>query len=87
LGPEELGFFKAFNNSIISEVARVEWDAAEKSKSDFISSISHELRSPLHGVLGSTELLQATNLKPAQADMVKMIQSCGLTLLDVLDHL
>lgn len=87
LGSEELGFFKAFGNSIISEVARVNWDAIEKSKSDFISSISHELRSPLHGVLGNTELLRATALEPVQVDMVKLIESCGLTLLDVLDHL
>ncbi|KAJ5295991.1 hypothetical protein PENANT_c001G11481 [Penicillium antarcticum] len=87
LGLEELGFFRVFSNSIISEVARAEWDAAEKSKSDFISSISHELRSPLHGLLGSLELLQGTKLEPAQADMLKIIESCGLTLLDVLDHL
>lgn len=87
LGMEELGFFKAFSNSIISEVARVDWDNTEKSKSNFISSISHELRSPLHGILGNTELLRATALEPGQADMVKMIEACGLTLLDVVNHL
>lgn len=87
LGVEELGFFKAFSNSIISEVARVDWDNTEKSKSNFISSISHELRSPLHGILGNTELLRSTALEPGQADMVKMIEACGLTLLDVVNHL
>ena len=87
LGMEELGFFRAFSNSVISEVARVNWDSLEKSKSDFISSISHEFRSPLHGILGNTELLRATSLEPAQGDMVKMIESCGLTLLDVVNHL
>lgn len=87
LGMEELGFFKAFGNSIISEVARVNWDNTEKSKSNFISSISHELRSPLHGMLGNTELLRATALGPSQADMVEMIEACGSTLLDVLNHL
>ncbi|KAJ6120961.1 hypothetical protein N7523_005241 [Penicillium sp. IBT 18751x] len=87
LGMEELGFFRAFSNSIVSEVARVNWDSMEKSKSDFISSISHEFRSPLHGILGNTELLRATTLELAQGDMVKMIESCGLTLLDVVNHL
>lgn len=87
LGMEELGFFKAFSNSIISEVARVDWDKTENTKSNFISSISHELRSPLHGILGNTELLRATALDPGQNDMVKMIEACGLNLLDVLNHL
>ncbi|KAJ5146949.1 hypothetical protein N7526_000301 [Penicillium atrosanguineum] len=87
LGMDELGFFRAFSNSVISEVARVNWDSLEKSKSDFISSISHEFRSPLHGILGNTELLRATTLEPAQSDMVKMIESCGMTLLDVVNHL
>ncbi|KAJ5908099.1 hypothetical protein N7495_000781 [Penicillium taxi] len=87
LGLEELGFFKAFSNSIISEVARAEWEIAEKSKSDFISSVSHELRSPLHGILGNAELLQQTDLSPAQGDMLKMIESCGSALLDVVNHL
>ncbi|CEJ62711.1 hypothetical protein PMG11_11203 [Penicillium brasilianum] len=87
LGMEELGFFKAFSNSIISEVARVDWDKTKNTKSNFISSISHELRSPLHGILGNTELLRATALDPGQNDMVKMIEACGLNLLDVLNHL
>jgi signal transduction histidine kinase len=87
LGMEELGFFKAFSNSIISEVARVDWDNTENTKSNFISSISHELRSPLHGILGNTELLRATALDPGQIDMINMIEACGLTLLDVLNHL
>ena len=87
LSTEDLGFFKAFSNSVISEVARVGWDTTEKSKSDFIASISHELRSPLHGILGNIELLQATTVDPAQRDMINMIESCGMTLLDVMNHL
>ncbi|KAJ5100726.1 hypothetical protein N7456_006778 [Penicillium angulare] len=87
LGMEELGYFKAFSNSIISEVARIDWNNMENTKSSFISSISHELRSPLHGILGNTELLRATTLDPGQNDMVKMIEACGSTLLDVLNHL
>lgn len=51
-----------------------------------MSSISHELRSPLHGVLASTELLQDSSLDTAQADMVNTIESCGRTLLDTIDH-
>ncbi|KAJ6119974.1 hypothetical protein N7523_004254 [Penicillium sp. IBT 18751x] len=87
LGMEELHYFKVFGDSIISEISRVHWRATERSKFDFVSSISHELRSPLHGILGSTELIQYTPLQPYQHDMTQMIEQSGLTLLDTIDHL
>lgn len=87
LGMEELHYFKVFGDSIVSEVSRVHWMATEKSKFNFISSVSHELRSPLHGILASAELLHATALQPAQEEMVNMIETSGLTLLDTTDHL
>jgi signal transduction histidine kinase len=66
---EELHYFKAFGASIMSEIAQIEWLASEKSKSDFISSINHELRSPLHGMLASADRLTANDLQPAQYDI------------------
>ncbi|THX15614.1 hypothetical protein D6D13_02041 [Aureobasidium pullulans] len=61
--------------------------AIEGVKSDFISSISHELRSPLHGCLAAVEFLQDTKLDDTQAELIEMIQSCASTLLDTLNHL
>lgn len=87
LGSEELHYFKVFGNSIISEISRVHWNALEKSKFDFVSSISHELRSPLHGILGSVELVQSLPLQTSQRDMIKMIENSGLTLLNTIDQL
>ncbi|RAK95364.1 hybrid sensor histidine kinase/response regulator [Aspergillus ibericus CBS 121593] len=87
LGVDELHYFKVFGDSIISEVARLDWASTQQSKSDFISSVSHELRSPLHGILASAELLQTTPLHSSQAHWMNMVKSCGLTLLDTLNHL
>ncbi|KAJ5689706.1 hypothetical protein N7462_004098 [Penicillium macrosclerotiorum] len=87
LGIEELHYFKIFGDSIVSEVSRAYWTVTEKSKFDFISSVSHELRSPLHGILASAELLQTTSLDSTQKDMVNMIETSGLTLLDTTDYL
>ncbi|KAJ5144909.1 hypothetical protein N7448_002301 [Penicillium atrosanguineum] len=87
LETEELYFFKVFGDSIISEISRLHWATTEKSKFDFISSINHELRSPLHGILASTELLHATNLLPSQDDIVRMIEQSGMNLLETTDHL
>jgi His Kinase A (phospho-acceptor) domain len=84
---EEFNYFKVFGDTIISEIARVKTFELEKSKSDFVSSISHELRSPLHGMLASAELLLGTPLQSEQHDLVKMLETCGLTLLDTMNHL
>lgn len=46
----ELSYLAAFCDCTMSEVARINASIADKAKSDFISSISHELRSPLHGM-------------------------------------
>ncbi|KAJ5099052.1 hypothetical protein N7532_006053 [Penicillium argentinense] len=87
LGEEELHYFKVFGDSIISEISRVNWISTEKSKFDLLSSLSHELRSPLHGILASAELLHGTAIDSTQEEMVKMIETSGFTLLDTTDHL
>ncbi|PKY02327.1 sensor histidine kinase/response regulator [Aspergillus campestris IBT 28561] len=87
LGPEDLAFLRAFGSTLAAEFSRMDWKSTEKSKSDLLGSVSHELRSPLHGMLASAELLQTTNLEPAQRDMVTMVETCGLTLLDTMNYL
>ncbi|THY82312.1 hypothetical protein D6C95_08803 [Aureobasidium pullulans] len=58
----------------------------QAAKSDFVSSLSHELRSPLHGCLAAAELLRETTLDATQTDLVTMIQACSSTLLYTLNH-
>lgn len=87
LQPEELTYIATFGNSIMADVARLEAMATDRAKSDFISSISHELRSPLHGILASAELLQDLSTGTDQDELIKMVDSCGRTLLDVMNHL
>jgi signal transduction histidine kinase len=77
----------AFGNAIMIEVLRYEAQAISKAKSDFISSISHEIRSPLHGILATAELLSDTIRASEERSMLAMIQSCGTTLLDTMNHL
>ncbi|KAJ9605284.1 hypothetical protein H2200_009941 [Cladophialophora chaetospira] len=55
---EDLSYCSAFGNSIMAEVTRVALVLTDQAKSDFISSMSHELRSPLHGILASAEFLR-----------------------------
>ncbi|KAF1921366.1 hypothetical protein BDU57DRAFT_510125, partial [Ampelomyces quisqualis] len=76
-----------FGNSLMSEILRLEALTNTQSKSDFVSSISHELRSPLHGILATVELMQESVTDPELLSLVKMIESCSTTLLDTFNHL
>lgn len=87
LGLDELQYFKVFGDSIISEIARLDWSQKAKSKIDLISSVSHELRSPLHGMLANAELLSASLLQPEQRETMKTLESCGIILLDMMNNL
>ncbi|MCJ1393340.1 hypothetical protein MMC18_006213 [Xylographa bjoerkii] len=82
----ELSFVVAFGNSVMAEVSRLATIAADQQKGDFIGSISHELRSPLHGILASAEFLGETECDSFQMSLVNTIDSCGRTLLDTINH-
>ncbi|KAG8525974.1 uncharacterized protein KY384_000736 [Bacidia gigantensis] len=83
----ELSFFVAFGNSIMAQVSRLSSMAADRQKADFIGSISHELRSPLHGILASAEFLADVTQDASQSSLVDTISSCGRTLLDTINHI
>ncbi len=63
--------------------------ASVNAKGDFLSLMSHEIRSPLTGVLGMADLLVDTELTEEQRDYVETIRGAGQALLliinDVLD--
>jgi signal transduction histidine kinase len=51
-----------------------------------VASISHELRSPLHGILGTLEFVKDTPLDSFQASMFNSLHGCGVTLLDTINQ-
>ncbi|KAK4118335.1 hypothetical protein N657DRAFT_583805 [Parathielavia appendiculata] len=83
----ELSYLKAFGLTIMSEVTRLHIKAADKTKMDVLGAISHELRSPLHAVVGAAELLRQTDLDGSQEGFLRTIQISSTTLLDTIDHL
>ncbi|KAH7030588.1 uncharacterized protein B0I36DRAFT_362424 [Microdochium trichocladiopsis] len=82
----DLSYLRAFANSIMSQVARISAQKNEAAKTTFIASMSHELRSPLHGILGAAEFLTDTSADSFQAGLISSISTCGKTLLDTLNH-
>ncbi|KAJ5202923.1 hypothetical protein N7449_005002 [Penicillium cf. viridicatum] len=83
----ELAYLRAFGNSVMVAIHRFDAEMAEKAKTDLISNISHELRNPLHGILGTADMLSDTAMNALQQGMVHTIESCGRTLLDTINHL
>lgn len=81
----DLSMLSAFCTSSIVQVRRVEGRALDRTKTDFLGSISHEMRSPLHGMLGSLELLTSTKLSGEQLDLVQSADAAGRQLLDTID--
>ena len=75
----------AFSNCIMTEITRRTTIAADQQKGDFIGSISHELRSPLHGILASCEFLAETETNSFQQSLVDTADSCARTLLDTIN--
>tara|TARA_B110001454_G_scaffold218046_1_gene244918 strand:- start:27259 stop:29676 length:2418 start_codon:yes stop_codon:yes gene_type:complete len=60
---------------------------ASKLKSEFLSNVSHEIRTPINGVIGMTGLLSDTNLSSEQQDYVNTIRRSGETLLTVINDI
>lgn len=83
---DELSYMQGFMSSIMAEVSRLNTLSTDKAKGEFISSISHELRSPLHGVLASAEFLADTTLDAFQRSFVDTVETCGRMLLDTINH-
>ncbi|KAL2063968.1 hypothetical protein VTL71DRAFT_4462 [Oculimacula yallundae] len=81
-----LSYLIAFGHSVMSEVNRLNTLSADRAKGDFISNVSHELRSPLHGILASVEFLADTTLDGFQRNLVDTVDICGRTLLDTIEH-
>ncbi|KAL4975172.1 hypothetical protein BDW66DRAFT_137931 [Aspergillus desertorum] len=82
----ELSSVLGFGSSIMVEHSRLESLISDRQKGDFIGSISHELRSPLHGILAATEFLSGTNLDEFQSQLLDTINACSLTLLDTMNQ-
>ncbi|MCL6415653.1 response regulator [Aestuariirhabdus sp. Z084] len=61
-------------------------NASAIAKSELLSKISHNLRGPMNGILGMSELLIESSLTPKQKDYVSTIHNSGNDLLNLLNE-
>ena len=81
-----LSFLEAISSIVMADFARLNAIASERAKTDLLGSVSHELRSPLHGILGCVELLEDTPKTSFQSEMLQSIEGCGRTLLETIEQ-
>jgi two-component system sensor histidine kinase RpfC len=67
--------------------AREAAEAANIEKTRFLSTMSHEMRTPLNGVIGINELLFATRLSPEQRELLHSSQSSAQHMLSLVNNI
>ena len=70
-----------------ASAARDRAEAASEAKSRFLANVSHEVRTPLNGILGMAELLSGTPLDAEQETYVAAIRSSGNALASLIDEI
>jgi len=72
-------------DSLIKE--REASEQANKAKSEFLAVMTHELRTPMNGVLGMLQLMQSTALSKEQDEYVEIALSSGDHLLGLINDI
>jgi signal transduction histidine kinase/ActR/RegA family two-component response regulator len=62
-------------------------DQASVQKTDFIAVMAHEIRTPLHQVIGCIELLGETTLNQEQSGFVNLMQNSAFSLMAIINDL
>ena len=67
--------------------AKVAAESANRAKSEFLANISHELRTPMNGVIGLTDLLLDTPLDREQHEFASTVHTSAQSLLVIINDL
>ena len=73
------------NGELRAASARAE--ESSRSKSAFLATVSHEVRTPMNGIIGVAELLRDTGLSPDQGEYVEIIERSGHSLLGIINDI
>ena len=69
------------------ERARSDAERANQAKSAFLAAMSHEIRSPMNGVIGMLEVLQQSSLTPRQLETTNIIHESAFSLLAIVNDI
>jgi two-component system sensor histidine kinase RpfC len=61
-------------------------EAANQAKRKFLSTVSHEMRTPLNAIIGMNDLLRDTSLNAEQSEMVKAMHEASRSMLKLIEN-
>ena len=67
-----------------ASIAQERATLANEAKGHFLAAVSHDLRTPMHGILGSTELILQSNLDPDTRQLTQVVLGSAQNLLTLL---
>ncbi|MGM0576371.1 MAG: response regulator [Myxococcota bacterium] len=67
--------------------AKEQAEAANRAKSQFLANMSHDLRTPMFGIIGFAELLQHTDLDLVQEEYLRLVDQSANSLLRLLNDI
>jgi signal transduction histidine kinase/DNA-binding response OmpR family regulator len=67
--------------------AKASAESANRAKSEFLTTMSHEMRTPMNAILGMADLLSESPLRAEQRDYVRVFQKAGANLLELINNI
>ncbi|MDG1957919.1 MAG: histidine kinase N-terminal 7TM domain-containing protein [Candidatus Binatia bacterium] len=61
--------------------------SADRAKSEFLATMSHEVRTPMNGIIGMTDILLDTKLDVEQREFAERVRSAAESLLTILNDI
>ncbi|WP_176329799.1 hybrid sensor histidine kinase/response regulator [Thioflexithrix psekupsensis] len=68
-------------------IEREKAEAASRAKSEFMANISHELRTPMNGIIGMTDFLLYIIEDPKQREYLEVLQSSSDNLMNIINEI
>lgn len=80
-----INFEKKYSRELIEQKDIKE--EAMQARSQFLSQMGHELRTPMNGILGATNLLAKQKMMPGHAEYLSILKYCSNHMLELINNI